>query len=64
MYFSLAEPERDYIYFTKAASIKSKADILLLVKSYSSSIQCRQPRTARQRCLSLFKEEPEKKRIK
>ena len=32
MYFSLAEPERDYMYSTKAASMKSKADILLLVK--------------------------------
>ena len=35
MYFSFAEPERDYMYFTKAASIESKADILLLVKSFS-----------------------------
>ena len=34
MYFSLAEPEQDYVY-SEVACIKNKADILLLVKSFS-----------------------------
>ena len=33
---------------------------MIKLRAYSSSIQCRQPRRVRQRCLSLFKKEKKK----